>query len=163
MLHVNLEAPIRATRALLPGMLERGSGPLRLRLLAGRQGAVAAGLDVQRLQVRAARLPLALRQDLRGSGVGASLVLPGFIRDAGMFADSGMKPPAGMGTGTPEQVGEAVAKAIETDRAEFVVAPPQARAVSAFGSSFPGLAAVVQRGTGERVAEELASKQTDKR
>ena len=40
-----------------------------------------------------------------------------------MFADSGAKPPAGLGTGTPEQVGAAVVKAIERDKVEIAVAP----------------------------------------
>ena len=44
---------------------------------------------------------LALRQDLAPHGVGVSLVSPGFIRDAGMFADSGVKLPPGAGTKTP--------------------------------------------------------------
>jgi hypothetical protein len=95
--------------------------------------------------------------------VGASLVLPGFIRDAGMFADADMKPPPGIGTSTPEKVAEAVGRAVETNKPEFVVAPPQARAVAAIGSTFPNVGAVFQRGSGERIAEELASKQADKR
>ena len=37
---------------------------------------------------------LCLRADLAGTGVGVSLVAPGFIRDAGMFADSGRQAPA---------------------------------------------------------------------
>jgi short-subunit dehydrogenase len=106
---------------------------------------------------------LALRQDLRGTGVGASLVLPGFIRDAGMFADAEMAPPPGMGTSTPEAVAAAVVKAIEADRAELVVAPPQQRAITAFGSTFPSLAALAQRGRGERIAEQLADRQSGKR
>ncbi len=162
-LRVNLESPVGATRALLPGMLERGSGHfVYVSSLSGKVPSPRAAMyNASKFGLRG--FCLALRQDLRGSGVGASLVLPGFIRDAGMFADSGIEPPAGMGTSSPEQVGEAVAKAIETGRAEFVVAPLQARAASGFGSAFPGLAAVFQRGKGERVAEQLAVKQADKR
>ena len=37
---------------------------------------------------------LALREDLAPKGVGVSVVLPGFIRDAGMFAESGAQAPA---------------------------------------------------------------------
>ena len=40
-----------------------------------------------------------------------------------MFADAGAKPPAGLGTGTPEQVGAAVVRAIERDKVEIAVAP----------------------------------------
>ena len=162
-LRVNLEAPIRASRALLPAMLERDSGHfVYVSSLAGKVPSPRAAMyNASKFGLRG--FTLALRQDLRGTGVGASLVLPGFIRDAGMFADAEMKPPPGMGTSTPEKVAEAVVRAVETNKAEFVVAPPQARAVSALGSSFPSVAAVFQRGAGERIAEELASKQTEKR
>ena len=47
-------------------------------------------------------------------GVGVSSIFPGFIRDAGMFADSGAKLPAYVGTKPPEDVARAV---VEGDRA----------------------------------------------
>lgn len=162
-LRVNLETPIRTTRALLPGMLERGSGHLvYVSSLAGKTPSPRSSMyNASKFGLRG--FALALRQDLRGSGVGASVVLPGFIRDAGMFADAGMPPPAGLGTGTPQQVGEAVVRAIERDKAEIVVAPPQQRAAAAIAHTFPRVAEVAQRGRGERTAAELASKQADKR
>ena len=45
----------------------------------------------------------ALGEELRGTGVGVTTVFPGFIRDAGMFAESGTKLPRGVGTRTPER------------------------------------------------------------
>lgn len=162
-LHVNLEAPIRTTRALLPAMLERGSGHfVYLSSLAGKAASPRSSMyNATKFGLRG--FALALRQDLYGSGVGASVVSPGFIREAGMFADANIKPPPGMGTGTPKQVGAAVVKAIERDRAELVVAPPQQRALTALGQAFPSLAARAQRGQGEQVAQRLADGQRDKR
>lgn len=162
-LHVNLEAPIRATRAMLPGMLERGEGHfVYVSSLAGKTPSPRSAMyAATKFGLRG--FALALRQDLRGTGVGASLVLPGFIRDAGMFADAEMQAPLGMGTSNPAEVAGAVVKAIEADKAEIVVAPPQQRVVAAIGATFPPLAAAVQRGRGERVAEELAEKQSGKR
>ncbi|HKJ36623.1 MAG TPA: SDR family oxidoreductase [Solirubrobacterales bacterium] len=162
-LHVNLEAPIHATRALLPAMLERGAGHfVFVSSLAGKTPSPRSSMyNASKFGLRG--FALALRQDVRGSGVGASLVLPGFIRDAGMFADAEMDPPPGMGTGTPEQVGAAVLRAIEDDRAEIVVAPPQQRALTAVAHTFPRVAALAQRGQGEKIAEDLASRQSDKR
>ena len=52
----------------------------------------------------------ALREDLHGSGVGGSCVFPGFIRDAGIFADSGVKLPPGVGTRSPEDVADGVGR-----------------------------------------------------
>jgi short-subunit dehydrogenase len=162
-LHVNLEAPIRATRALLPALLERRSGHfVYVSSLAGKAPSPRSSMyNASKFGLRG--FALALRQDLRGSGVGASLVLPGFIREAGMFAEAAVDPPPGMGTGTPAQVGAAVVSAVERDRAEVVVAPPQQRALTAIGHAFPRLAARVQRGRGERIAERLAAGQRDKR
>jgi short-subunit dehydrogenase len=162
-LRVNLEAPIETTHALLPAMLARGSGQfVYISSLSGKAPSPRSSLyAATKFGLRG--FALAFRQDLRGSGVGASLVLPGFIRDTGMFADSGAKPPPGMGTGTPEGVGAAVRVAIERDRAEVVVAPPQQRAMAYIGHAFPSLAALAQRGRGERVAERLTEGHRDKR
>ena len=162
-LRVNLENPIRTSHALLPGMLERGSGHfVYISSLAGKTPSPRSSMyNASKFGLRG--FALAFRQDLRGTGVSASLVLPGFIRDAGMFADAEMEPPRGMGTGTPQQVGRAVVDAIERDRAEIAVAPAQQRALTAIGHAFPGIAARAQRGTGERIAEQLATRQSDKR
>jgi short-subunit dehydrogenase len=160
---VNLEAPILTTRALLPGMLERGSGHLvYVSSLAGKAPSPRSSLyNASKFGLRG--FALALRQDLRASGIGVSVVLPGFIREAGMFADSGMSSPPGFGTGTPQQVGEAVLRAVERNKAEVVVAPPQQRAAAAIAHAFPRVAEIGQRGRGERTAEQLAAKQADKR
>lgn len=162
-IHVNLESPILATRAMLPGMLERGSGHfVYISSLAGKTPSPRSSMyNATKFGLRG--FALALRQDLRETPLSASLVLPGFIRDAGMFGDTGMKPPPGMGTGTPQQVGDAVVRAVEKDKAEIVVAPPQQRAVTNVGYVFPAVAALAQRGQGEKIAAELESKQADKR
>ena len=88
---------------------------------------------------------LRLRADLHGSGVGVSTVFPGFIRDAGMFADSGVKLPPGVGTRTPEDVARAVVPAIERNRAEVDVAPLALRAGAIFAGLAPEIAASVSR------------------
>ena len=80
---------------------------------------------------------LCLRADLAGTGVGVSLVSPGFIRDAGMFADSGAKPPPGIGTSTPEEVAAGVVKAIERNKVEIAVAPVQPARSPTSGSPAP--------------------------
>ena len=66
---------------------------------------------------------LGLREDLWGTGVGVSVVSPGFIREAGMFADSGAERAARTRYDDPGQVGDAVVDAIERDRGEIDVAP----------------------------------------
>lgn len=89
-----------------------------------------------------------LRQDLLGTGIGVSHVAPGFIREAGMFAESGMEVPAGTRTKSPDDVAAAVRRAILTDPAELFVAPPELRIGSMLGSVAPGFAALVQHWVG---------------
>jgi short-subunit dehydrogenase len=103
---------------------------------------------------------LALREDLRGHGVGVSVVLPGFVRDAGMFAESGVKLPPGVGTRSPEHVAEAVVSAITRNRAEVEVAPVGLRLGTAAASLAPALSAAVTRRLGsERIAASIVAGQ----
>jgi short-subunit dehydrogenase len=162
-LNVNLEAPIRMTHALLPAMLDRGEGHfVYLSSVSGKVPSPRASMyNATKFGLRG--FALGVRQDLRGSGVGVSVVLPGFVRDAGMFADAGMKAPMGMGTSSPEEVGAGVVRAVERDKAEVVVAPMRQRFMAHAGHAMPRMAAAFQRGHGEKVADELASRQSEKR
>ena len=91
---------------------------------------------------------LALRAELRASGVGVSVVCPGFIRDAGMFAEAEVKLPRGVGTRSPQDVARATAGAIERNRGEVDVAPFSLRAGAIFAGVAPEIAATVTRKTG---------------
>jgi short-subunit dehydrogenase len=162
---VNLEAPLLLAHALLPAMVERGSGHLLfVSSLSGKAASPRASVyNATKFGLRG--FALALREDLIGdrAGVGVSVVLPGFIRDAGMFADAGAKLPPGMGTSSPEEVASGVVRAVEQDKAEVAVAPRQMRALVGFAHVFPGIAARVQRGGGTKVADDVARGQADKR
>jgi short-subunit dehydrogenase len=164
-LRVNLEAPMLMAQALFPAMVERGSGHLVfVASLAGKAASPRSSIyNATKFGLRG--FALALRADLAPKGVGVSLVSPGFIRDAGMFADAGAKPPPGLGTGTPEQVGAATVRAIERDKVEVTVAPLTQRAMSHFALASPGLAVRVQSGsTGQKAAKAVADGHgTDKR
>ncbi len=164
MLEINLRAPIALARAIAPGMIERGSGHMVfISSLAGKAAAPASSIySATKFGLRG--FALGLREDLRHHGVGVSVVLPGFISDAGMFADANVELPRGVGTRSPEQVAEAVVQAVERDRAEIEVAPLGLRLGANFASVAPAVAASVQRKIGGgRVATELAAGQTDKR
>ena len=90
----------------------------------------------------------ALRAELRPHGVGVSAVFPGFIREAGMFAESGVKLPAGVGTRTPQDVADAVVSAIERNRGEVDVAPLSLRLGATFSGIAPEISATVTRRMG---------------
>jgi short-subunit dehydrogenase len=156
-LRVNLESPMLMARALYPGMLERGSGHLVfVASLAGKSPAPRSSIyNATKFGLRG--FALALRTDLAPQGVGVSLVSPGFIREAGMFAESGAKSPAGLGTSTPEQVARATMKAIEADKVEIAVAPTRQRFLAHFGLASPGIAVKVSSGSaGQKSAAEIA-------
>ena len=142
-IRVNFEVPVRMARAAAPRLRARGTGHLVfIASLAGKAqaprhvlyGATKAGLR---------SFALGLRQDLAADGVGVSVICPGFIREAGMFAESGAKPPMNLGTSSPQEVAEAVVSAIEKNRAEIDVAPFRQGALANFSHRFPHLAARV--------------------
>lgn len=162
-LRVNLESPVRIARELLPGMSARDSGHLVfVSSISGKAATARASLyAATKFGLRG--FALCLREDMRGTGVGVSVVSPGAIRAAGMFADSAAKAPPLMGTGTPEQVAAAVLRAIEHDRGEITVAPLRQRALSRVAVNAPELSGRLAGGLATRVADEIAAGQTDKR
>jgi short-subunit dehydrogenase len=157
-LRVNLEAPMILARALAPAMVERGAGSLVfVASLSGKAASPRSSLyNATKFGLRG--FAFGLRTDLGPRGVGVSVVSPGFVRDAGMFAKSGAKPPPGLGTSTPEEVAAAVLKAIRSNRAEIVVAPPVSRALSHFAVISPAVSARVQSApVGQKAAEEVSA------
>ncbi len=156
-LRVNLEAPMLLSRALYPAMLERGSGHLVfVASLAGKSPAPRSAIySATKFGLRG--FALSLRTDLAPQGVGVSIVSPGFIREGGMFAESGAKAPPGLGTSTPEEVARATVRAIENDKVEVTVAPARQRFLAHFGLASPGIAVRVSSGSaGQRSAAEIA-------
>jgi len=163
-LDVNLRAPIALAHALLPAMVKRGSGHLLfMSSLAGK--AATPGTSMYNATKYGLRgFAAALRAELRKDGVGVSAVFPGFIRDAGMFADAGVKLPSGVGTRTPEDVAKAVVTAIERNRGEVDVAPVSMRVGAIFGGIAPEMAAnFTRRVGGDKIAGDIAAAQGSKR
>lgn len=156
-LRLNLEVPTLMAAATLPAMRERDEGHIVfISSLAGKAIPSHSSLySASKAGLRA--FGLGLRDDLSDTGIGVSVVLPGFVRSAGMFASSGAKPPPGLGTAAPADVGRAVADAIEKDRGEVDVAPLQQRLLTSFAFSFHGLASRLERAAGgRRTAEQMA-------
>jgi short-subunit dehydrogenase len=163
-LDVNLRAPMQLTSAMLPAMIERGRGHLvYVSSLAGK--VPAAGSTVYSATKFGLRgFGSSLHDELHGTGVGASTVFPGFISDAGMFADSGVKLPPGVGTKPPEKVAEAVIEAIEKNRTEIDVAPLAVRATGKLAGLAPGAITSMNRRLGGRdVSDGLGEAQKEKR
>ena len=120
-LSINLLAAMELTRLVLPSMLHQGSGHIvNIASLASKKGhpydsvysASKAGLLMW---------SDAVRQELASTGVGISIICPGYISQQGMLADTGVPAPSLAGTSTPAEVAIAVVRAIEQDKAEVIV------------------------------------------
>lgn len=163
-LDVNLRAPILLARALSAGMAARGHGHVVLiSSLAGKVPSAGSALySATKFGLRG--FALSLREDLSPAGVGVSTIYPGFIRDAGMFADAGVALPRGVGTRSPQDVAAAVVRAIERNRAEVDVAPASQRMGAAIATLAPdAFAALRERLGSRRIAADLAAAQRAKR
>ncbi len=163
-LRVNLESPILMARELAPALAEKGEGHIVvISSLAGKVASPRSSIyNATKFGLRG--FAFALREDLHPRGVGVSIVSPGFVAEAGMFADSRSAAPPGLGTTTPKKVAKAVSRAIRRDRGEITVAPRRLRFITEIGYRHPELAARIQRrGGAERMADELAAGQADKR
>ncbi len=156
-LRVNLEAPMLMAHALLPSMVERGSGHMVFISSANGKAATARTSIYCATKFGLRGFALALRADLASDGVGVSLVAPGFVSDAGMFADTGAKPPAGLGTRPVAEVGAAVVKAIERDKAEIAVAPIIDRGLTQLALMAPSFTARVQSSSFSKKAAETVT------
>lgn len=121
---VNLWAPLRLTHRLLPAMLERGSG--HIAVTASLNGLVTAPGTAGYGLTKAGLIAWyeALRAELRGRGIGITVVCPGFVRtglfEAGRsrdprFLERTRNAPAFVGL-RPEKVARHAVRAIEGGR-----------------------------------------------
>jgi short-subunit dehydrogenase len=163
-LDVNLRAPVQLTRLLLPGMVERGRGHLVfMSSLSGKAASPASALySAAKFGLRG--FAAGVREDLVGSGVGVTVVFPGFIRESGMFADSGVRLRKGVGTKTPEDVAAAVVRGIERNKGEIDVAPLGLRLGVKAAELAPGVGSRIQRRLGAvELGQDLTEAHREKR
>ncbi len=163
-LDVNLRAPMVLSRHFAETLSGRGSGHIVfISSLSGKTGQGGAAVySATKFGMRG--FAQGLRGDLAAKGVGVSCVFPGFIRDAGMFHESGTQLPKGVGTSTPEEVAGGVISAIEQNRFEVDVAPVGMRVMTSVASLAPATAAkITARFGGAKIASDLAAGQRDKR
>jgi short-subunit dehydrogenase len=162
-LQVDLLTPIELSRLLLPQMLDRGYGRIvNISAIAGRVGfpfteAYAASKDGL---IAFSRV---LRNDYRDTGVSASAIVLGAVRDAGLgqrtLDETGLEASTAFMV-KPERVAKAVVRAIEKDKAEIVVMRGPGRVLKALMDLFPGLGAALNRISG---SEKLMSSVADYR
>jgi uncharacterized protein len=162
-LNVNIRAGIVLARALVPEMVKRRSGHLVfMSSIAGKLP--TPGLTIYNATKFAVRgFGLSLREELAVSGVGVSVICPVYVSEAGMWAETGLKPHPVVGEVTPAQVADAVASAITRNRREVDVAGLGMKASLAVQALAPGLFAAAGRGPAAHIADEQGERQRDKR
>lgn len=147
-LAVNLRAGMVLARLLAPSMIQRGSGHLVFMSSIAGHAAVGGETVYHATKFAIRGFGLALREELWGGGVGVSVVCPTFVSEAGMWAETGLKPDPIAGEVTPAQVADAVRAAIVFNRAEIDVMPLQLRASLKVQALAPGLFTAVARSRG---------------
>jgi short-subunit dehydrogenase len=149
-LKTNIVALELLTRLVLDQMVERKNGHIvNIASLAGKT-AVPYNTVYSSSKHAVVGFSLSLREELKGYGVGVSVVCPTFVSDAGMFA-----------TGRPEQdapkvatlvspadVAEAVIKTIEKNKAEILVTKGLSRLVDVAHAISPSATARIQEASG---------------
>lgn len=161
-LDVNLRAPMQMAHAIVPRLLARRSGHVVLVSSVNGKVATARSAAYSATKFGLRGFGLGLREDLHGSGVGVTVVYPGFISDAGMWAKAGVDLPPGVTTRSPEQVGAGVVRGIERDSAEVDVAPALLRVGGWVAGAAPAALAALNRRLGStRIADQVADAQRD--
>lgn len=140
--NLNLTAPMLLTRAVVPGMLERGRGHVVfISSVAGKigppyqaaYGASKAGL---------VGLTQALRTEYVDAPVGFSVICPGFVAGEGMYqrmVEAGFRSNRLMGATTLEKVTAEVLRAIRHDVPEIMVNNPPIRPLLVLAQAAPRL------------------------
>jgi short-subunit dehydrogenase len=163
-LEVNFRAPIAMAHELGPKMVGRGHGALVFISSLSGLAATARSSIYNATKFGLRGFALALHEELIDTGVGVSVILPGFISDAGMFADTGLKPPPGFGTRTPKEVADATLRAVQSNTGEVLVAPVLDRIGAKVGGLAPNLAGRLTRlGFVGDITEKMAAAQKGKR
>ena len=138
-LQVNLRAPMVLSRVLGAQMASRAKGQIVF------VSSLAAAFPTPGLTIynatksALASYGISLRGELAPKGVGVSIIYPGPIADAGMWADTGLEAPMGLRTRSPRDVGAAVVRAVEQNRPQLIVAPVSLRLGAFFARAAPGV------------------------
>ncbi|YCU35599.1 SDR family NAD(P)-dependent oxidoreductase [Mycobacteroides abscessus] len=159
-LEVNLRAAIVSARAVMNEMINKQNGHIVfMSSMAGKFSSPRTSLyNATKFGLRG--FSQALRQELAPHGVGVSAVYPGFVREAGMFASTGVRLPRGVGTVSPQQVADATFRAIERNIGEIDVAPLLMRSSALLSAWAPEVFARMQRTLGaDKISAEIDSNQ----
>ena len=157
-IEVNLLAHLSLTRLLLSGMLERGRGHIvTISSMAGKTG-------IPYWSVYAASKAAiiawtnALRVELEGTGVGASVICSSYVSDVGMWAFQGYPAPRLPGPVLAKDVAKAIVRAVRRDVPEVRVASVPTRPLLVLMALSPALGNLIIKAMGVvRLQRQLAN------
>jgi uncharacterized protein len=137
-IRTNLSAPIWLTKLVLPAMLARRRGAIvNVSSLSGKSATPYNAIySATKHGLNGFTSSLAIELD--GTGVNAGVVCPGFVANAGMWADTGAKAPRMMREVSPQRVANGVIQAIK-GAGEVLVSPMPIRPLLALSELFPGM------------------------
>ncbi len=153
-MEVNLRAPMILTRLLLPKMISRGEGHIvNIASIAGLFGA-----PYEEAYSASKHGLIGFTRSLRfsflseGYPIGASVISPGYISEAGMYQDNikntTLKAPGSFGTSPPDDVARAVIRAIKRNKSDIIVNSKPLRPLLVLQSIAPSLASWFAAKTG---------------
>jgi short-subunit dehydrogenase len=118
MTDVNYLGQVWMMQAVVPGMVERGSGHVVNMCSVTGKASAARGAFYSATKHALIAVTDAIRQELRGSGVGFTIVNPGYV-STGMF--EGARVPFITSWQDPQKVSDAVVEAVKKNRAEVCI------------------------------------------
>ena len=159
---VNVTAAMVLTRAVVPGMLDRGRG--HLVFISSTSGLFGVPHMATYAATKAALRVFShsLRIELRDRGVSSTAILPGFVEGTGMFEDQrgdrGLTPPWLVGSTGAERVASATLDAIRRDRAEVIVNSRPLRPLAIVAAAAPGVGGRVLNAVAGRFLAKLVAR-----
>jgi short-subunit dehydrogenase len=146
----NIIAAQLLTRLVLPGMLERKRGHIvNVSSLAGKT-AIPYNVVYSSSKHALVGFSWSLREEVKPRGVGVSVICPSFVSETGMYAtrSKGRPAPKVAGMVGPDDVANAVVKAVESNRAEILVARGLGKLTDVIHAISPELTTGIARRSG---------------
>ena len=149
----NLLAPMILVRAVLPDMINRGSGRIVLMSSVSGKAPNPYGAAYAASKAGLVGLSNSLRTELIGTGVTCSVICPAFITDVedGMFIRiqrEGLRPPRVVGVAPAARCADAVMRVLRTGEPEIIVSSTPLRPMLAGAMLWPSLSERVLVKTG---------------
>jgi short-subunit dehydrogenase len=152
MIRLDLVSPMLLSRKMVPRMLAQGSG--HIINIASLAGKAYPAYCVSYASAKAGLIAFthALRAELQDTGVRATVVVPGFVSDEGMFEkqmrEHQLRVSPLLGTVRTEQVASAIIEALLSDKPELIVNPGPMRLLQALMQLAPSFGAWLQQRLG---------------